>query len=343
MQHRPKLSPRRVALLIALAVWTPWLAAMVLGDRWGLYAHSGFMAITMAAGSFIAGATSEGGGAVAFPVMTLGFGIAPSVARDFSLMIQSVGMTAAALSILVTGIPVVRRCLLPGTLGGALGIVLGLEFIAPNIPPPFAKMLFTSTWLAFAVALWHINRARGRQTRDDLSEVGPRAPWLLAAVGVLGGVVTAITGSGLDILTFSLLVLLFRVSEQVATPTSVVLMGVNALIGATWKGTLGAGLAPEAWSYWWVCVPVVVVGAPLGAQFIRGRSRLFIARLLTASILIQFVAALIIVPQSPALVGFWVVVFLLGLVGFTLMARAGQRALMASAPPLGGAATAGSP
>ena len=65
-------------------------------------------------------------------------------------------------------------------------------------------------------------------------------------------------------------------SEQVATPTSVVLMGVNALVGALWKGTYGAGLAPAAWDYWWVCVPVVVVGAPLGAQFIRFCSRLLL-------------------------------------------------------------------
>lgn len=37
------------------------------------------------------GMTSEGGGAVAFPVMTLALGIKPAVARDFSLMIQSCG------------------------------------------------------------------------------------------------------------------------------------------------------------------------------------------------------------------------------------------------------------
>jgi hypothetical protein len=37
------------------------------------------------------GMTSEGGGAVAFPVMTLALGIPPAVARDFSLMIQSCG------------------------------------------------------------------------------------------------------------------------------------------------------------------------------------------------------------------------------------------------------------
>lgn len=46
------------------------------------------------------GMTSEGGGSVAFPVMTLAFKIAPVVARDFSLLIQSCGMTAAAFTII---------------------------------------------------------------------------------------------------------------------------------------------------------------------------------------------------------------------------------------------------
>jgi hypothetical protein len=44
--------------------------------------------------------TSEGGASVTYPVMTLAFNIHPSVARDFSFMIQSCGMTAAAFAIL---------------------------------------------------------------------------------------------------------------------------------------------------------------------------------------------------------------------------------------------------
>ena len=35
--------------------------------------------------------TSEGGGAVAFPVMTLMLGVAPVIARDFSWMVQAAG------------------------------------------------------------------------------------------------------------------------------------------------------------------------------------------------------------------------------------------------------------
>lgn len=324
---------RRVFLATVLVVWLPWLAAMTLTDRWSLLEDNAFMSATMVLGSLIAGATSEGGGAVAFPVMTLVFSIPPAVARDFSLMIQSVGMIAAGTSIVLTRIPVIRSCLLPTSLGGAIGVVLGLELVAPVLPPPFAKMLFTSLWLSFAVALWLINRSADRHTRSTLEAPSARLTGLLVLAGLLGGVVTSITGSGLDILTFSLLVLLLRISEQVATPTSVVLMGVNALVGATWKGTLGDGLEPMAWEYWWVCVPVVVVGAPLGAQLIRFCSRLFIARLLIASILIQFAAALLIIPQSPTLLAFSAAVFAAGLAGFSLMAWRGRRAVPAPAAP----------
>ncbi|MCB9916356.1 MAG: sulfite exporter TauE/SafE family protein [Planctomycetes bacterium] len=300
---------------------------MALGDRWALFRDDWFMSATMALGSFIAGATSEGGGAVAFPVMTLGFGIQPAVARDFSLMIQAVGMNAAAFSILYTGIRVERHALLWSSLGGALGIVLGLEFVAPHMTPAYAKMFFTSVWLSFAFALYWINRYHDREVHADITNFLPRHAVLLAGTGLVGGVISSITGSGLDIATFALLVLRLRISERVATPTSVVLMGLNALVGALWKGGVHQALAPDAWNYWWVCVPIVVVGAPLGAQFIRNRSRLFISGLLYASILIQSVAALLIVPQSAALLAFSATVLFLGLLFFRSMADRGVRRL----------------
>lgn len=298
---------------------------MAIQGNWSLFSDNYFMSVTMVLGSFIAGATSEGGGAVAFPVMTLVFNIKPAVARDFALLIQSVGMTAAGLTIWLNRVPIVRDCLIWTSLGGAAGIVFGLEYVAPNVPPPYAKMLFTSTWLAFAIALWMINRQRERHVRDSIGDANARTQLLLVAVGAVGGVITSITGSGLDIITFSLLVLVFRVSESVATPTSVVLMGINAFVGALYGSTLGGGLAEQAWTYWWVCVPVVVVGAPLGALFIRNRSRLFIARLLMVSIVAQFVAALLIVPQNIRLLGFSALIFLMGLGLFSFMSALGRK------------------
>ena len=73
--------------------------------------------------------TSEGGGAVAFPVMTLAFSILPSVARDFSVMIQSCGMSAASFTILFMRIRCEWRALAFSSLGGLIGLILGLEII----------------------------------------------------------------------------------------------------------------------------------------------------------------------------------------------------------------------
>lgn len=315
--------------LTVLAVWAVWGGAMATGNRWDLFVGGWFMSVTMAFGSFIAGATSEGGGAVAFPVMTLLFGIVPATARDFSLMIQTVGMGAAAVTILSTRVTVERHALVWSSLGGAVGVIVGLEWVAYRLPASFAKMFFTSTWLAFAFALWWINRYRDREVRHVIHGFRARDALLLILTGVVGGVVTSITGSGLDITTFSLLVLGMRISESVATPTSVVLMGLNAAVGFAWQATIGGGMATDAWNYWWVCVPIVVVGAPFGARFIYRRSRLFVAGLLYASIVTQFVAAILIVPMTARLALFSVMVFAAGLLFFRSMAQHGVRRVAA--------------
>lgn len=59
--------------------------------------------------------------------MTLAFGIVPLVARDFSFMIQSAGMTAAAATIVMMQVQVEMHAVIWSTLGGLCGIILGLE------------------------------------------------------------------------------------------------------------------------------------------------------------------------------------------------------------------------
>ena len=51
------------------AIWWPTFKKF---DWWNKFEENYFMSLTMYLGSFIAGATSEGGGAIAYPVMTLG-------------------------------------------------------------------------------------------------------------------------------------------------------------------------------------------------------------------------------------------------------------------------------
>ena len=54
----------------------------------------------------VAGMTSEGGGAVAYPVLTLAIKATPAVARDVSLMVQACGMSTASFAILFQHIQV---------------------------------------------------------------------------------------------------------------------------------------------------------------------------------------------------------------------------------------------
>jgi hypothetical protein len=56
--------------------------------------------LIMVLGAFVAGLTPEGGGAVAFPVLSVFFSVDRILARDFSLMIQNIGMTSASIFIL---------------------------------------------------------------------------------------------------------------------------------------------------------------------------------------------------------------------------------------------------
>lgn len=328
MTQSPSRSSRYSVVIVALLVWAFWLTGMVVGSRFGLFEDNWFMSATMVLGSFIAGATSEGGGAVAFPVMTLFFEIPPAVARDFSLMIQAVGMTAAATTIFWMGVRVERNALIWSTLGGAFGIALGLNYVAPHMQPAFAKMTFLAVWLAFAFALFWINRYSDREVRPCIERFGARHGAMLFGTGIAGGVITSITGSGLDIITFSLLTLRFRVDEKVATPTSVILMAANAAVGFAFKATvMEGGMEPRAWDFWWVCVPIVVVGAPFGARFIKNRSRHFVAGILYVSIAIQFIAGLAIIPQNPKLVGYWVSVLVLSLLFFRWMSQGGLKRL----------------
>ena len=139
----------------------------------------------------------------------------------------------------------------------------------------------------------------------------------LVILGLIGGMVTGLTGSGIDIVVFSYLVLEHRVDIRIATPTSVVLMAGNALMGITLRLLDTQPVDAVTWNYWLVSIPIVVIGAPLGARFIATRSYRFVAALLCTTILVQFMGALWIVPQSFESTVLTVTTFTLGFLLFS--------------------------
>ena len=132
----------------ALIVWCGLFYA--LNDLSFLLEHWYYPAI-MVVGAFVAGVTPEGGGAVAFPVLNIFLNIDRTMARDFSLMIQSIGMTSASIFILSHAprwqvykpvlwmIPV---CF--------IGFVFGMNFVQ-QLPVYIIQALFLSLITAFAV------------------------------------------------------------------------------------------------------------------------------------------------------------------------------------------------
>ncbi|MEE9423769.1 MAG: sulfite exporter TauE/SafE family protein [Methylococcales bacterium] len=286
---------------LVLAVWCLWGFYLTEADPWLTIVHNWQISVTMLFGSFVAGATSEGGGAVAFPVFTKLLHVDPQDAKVFSLAIQSVGMTSASLLIILLRIPVDWRVIRWASLGGIGGIILGGIVLAPIISPVITKMLFTVIVTSFVVTLFVLNR--GIQLRhQQLPVLGWTERILLILFGFVGGIVSSLVGNGIDIITFSLMVLLFRISEKVATPTSVVLMALNAVVGFLLYLFVLDGFTEQVKAYWLAAVPVVVVGAPLGALLCSKMSRQMIAKMLMGLIAVELISTLLIIQFNTQLI-----------------------------------------
>ncbi|MDJ0775700.1 MAG: hypothetical protein QNJ49_20130 [Mastigocoleus sp. MO_167.B18] len=74
-----------VSIFVAIAVWTIWLTVAGPSRALSNLTENWEASITMIFGSIIAGGTSMGGGAVAFPVFTKVLHLPPAEAKVFSL------------------------------------------------------------------------------------------------------------------------------------------------------------------------------------------------------------------------------------------------------------------
>mmetsp|Transcript_25342 Transcript_25342/g.70891 ORF Transcript_25342/g.70891 Transcript_25342/m.70891 type:complete len:453 (+) Transcript_25342:253-1611(+) len=288
--------PRLAGILIpAVLVHIMWWSYVIPNGKLSLYQDNWYAAVVMIFGSMIAGATSEGGASIAFPILTLVFGVEASTARDFGMMIQTFGMTSATFTILYQQITVGWRAIWYCTLGGIPGVFIGLGLITPFLPSNITKITFVSVWLAFAAALFMLNLNSGRHVFLKVERPKPWKNWVLVIAGFIGGILTSLSGSGIDICAFAILTLLFRVTEKVATPTSVILMAINTSIGFWFKDAWLGGMDPQAWDFLIVSIPVVVVGAPLGAFLGSYCHRLVLASFVYVTDTAQYVAATVIV------------------------------------------------
>lgn len=317
--------------LALLAVWGTWAAYMTLSGSWDLFATFWPASVTMAGGSFVAGATAEGGAAVAFPVFTKVLHIPATDARTFGLMIQSVGMVMASIFIVSRSIPFLPKVVAWVSLGGVFGQIGGTMWV--QLGSPASKILFTFVATAFGIAMAIARWWLRWEPFDHLATWTSHTKATFVIVGVVGGIFASNTGSGVDMATFVVLVLAFGINEKVGTPTTVIIMAINSLVGFAFHGLVLNDVG-GAFDYWLVAAPIVAVGAPLGAYVASRAHRDVIIVFLLTLIAVELVTTILLVDFTTASVVMVLVASGLCTALFTLMLRHRRGLVEAALAPL---------
>lgn len=243
----------------ALLVW--FVLFFSVSDLQFLIEHWYYPAI-MVLGAFVAGSTPEGGGAVAFPILNIFLQIDRTMARDFSLMIQSIGMTSASIFILsqATDRKIFKPLLwmIPCCF---VGFILGMQFLQ-NLPVYIIQALFLSLITAFAV-VYSLSSHRGCQTKMRKPQY---SEWLMMLVILIaGGMCASLFGTGADIILYTLLVTRFRMQEKVATQMAIMLMASVSIGGFAYRALVDGSITHYQYQTWLCAYPVVLFMAPFGA------------------------------------------------------------------------------
>lgn len=257
-------------LLWLVAFYAVWVGIVVAGDAWRVLAQHWGIAAAMVAGSYVAGSTPMGGGTVGFPILVLAFDHPASLGRDFGFAIQAIGMTSASIFILCTGRPLERRLLGWAMLGSLLATPPAVAWLAPHVDERVMKMLFAVVWGSFGIM--HLVKLDAICAATGMTRTSPAFDrWAGLAIGVAGGgIFASLTGVGVDMLLYVVLVLLARADLKIAVPTSVVIMawtslvGVASLFASSWRAPGSWTPDPELGGSWLAAAPVVALGAPLG-------------------------------------------------------------------------------
>lgn len=241
----------RQAIAISAGVTVAWLVYVTVVGHWGRVIDHWGAAVTMVFGSFVAGSTPQGGGAVAFPVFTKVLDVPTDVARSFSLCIQTVGMGTAALAILVTRRRIEWRAVGIGIPLAVAGFLVGLyvlgdssrPFWPSRLPGPYVKVTFTIVLAAMAFVVYLGSRVLIRKLESGLPPMNTRLRIALVTAGFLGGIASALVGSGADVFIFLFVVVLFGVDPRIGVPSSVLVMAAISVMGFVVLGIADGQLA----------------------------------------------------------------------------------------------------
>lgn len=259
----------------------------------------------MTFGSFVAGATFLGGGAVAFPAMTKILGADPVSAKIFSLAIQSVGMSAASLYILSRNRQLPFKLIGMYLVGASIGYYLCVSFAYGYIPPADIRIGFTLFVLCFLmVYLWthrYITKTGNQEAKHNRVmsyELISTQTTAICICGIAGGFISGLIGSGADLIIFCLLSLYYRLDIKQATQISVISMAAMSIIGTLFQVALFEPVTVEIKQLWLLAAPIVLFGAPLGAIFCRKTSPQKLLNFITIIVALEVVSTLLLIDIS---------------------------------------------
>lgn len=243
----------RLALAFSGAVTVGWLIWVSAAGLWDRVIDNWIATVTMVFGSFVAGSTPQGGGAVAFPVFTKGLEVPSEVARTFSLCIQTIGMGCASVAILIRRRRIEAKALtfvLPVAVGGFfIGYFLlsdRSEPFSPSIlPGAYVKVGFTLLTAAMAYVTYLGYRVHALQVRPRVTRFSSRYVATLCTCAFIGGIASSQVGSGADVLVYLALVVLAGLSPGVGVPTSVLVMTAVSILGFVVMGIIDGQLFVE--------------------------------------------------------------------------------------------------
>lgn len=306
----------RLWLAVALVAWVSLFVSFndlkFLADHW-------FYPAIMVLGAFVAGVTPEGGGVVAFPVLNIFIGIERTMARDFSLMIQSIGMTSASIFILTHSSSNLRAYkpmlwLIPISF---IGFVLGM-LILQTIPVVIIQALFLSLIATFAV-IYYLSDHRGSEETLKLTKRYDHAITIL--ILLLGGMCASLFGTGADIILYTLLVTRFGMKEKIATHMSIMMMAGISILGYAYRHFVDGGLTQYQVQTWLCAFPVVLFMAPLGAYVLKNLNKELMLKFICVLNIGQMLYFNLYKPSFDKFIWSAIFTILLSIIFYTVMRR----------------------